>query len=76
DRALRRTIEAIRPRHVIGVGRFARDRAQKALVGIDTILGGITHPSPANPAANRGWEALVEQELSSQGITVRKDERR
>jgi len=55
DRALRRTVAALRPRHVIGIGRFAADRARAALEGLAVQIGGITHPSPANPKANRGW---------------------
>jgi single-strand selective monofunctional uracil DNA glycosylase len=68
DRALRRTVELLKPRFVLGVGNFARDRARTALEGFDLTIGSITHPSPANPKANRGWEALVEKELSDQGI--------
>ncbi|MFZ7113600.1 MAG: uracil-DNA glycosylase family protein [Desulfatiglandales bacterium] len=70
DRALRRTIEEIKPRWVVGIGRFAEARARKALVGRDVQIGGISHPSPANPRANRGWEALVVEELASMGIYV------
>jgi len=35
-------------------------------------VGRITHPSPANPKANRGWESMVEWELSELGIDVPK----
>ncbi len=68
DRALRQTVALLKPRFVLGVGNFARDRAGAALEGLQVTVGGITHPSPANPKANRGWEALVEKELSDQGI--------
>ncbi len=68
DRALRRTIAALQPEHVVGVGRFATDRARTALEGLAVKIGGITHPSPANPKANRGWEALVQRELAALGI--------
>jgi single-strand selective monofunctional uracil DNA glycosylase len=68
DQALRQTVALLKPRFVLGVGKFARDRAAAALEGLDVTIGGITHPSPANPKANRGWEALVEKELSDQGI--------
>lgn len=68
DRALRRTIACLQPEHVVGIGRFAAGRARIALEGLPSKLGGITHPSPANPRANRGWEALVVQELAAQGI--------
>lgn len=68
DRALRRTVEWMHPQYVIGVGQFAAERARAALSGMDVITGGITHPSPANPKANRGWESLVESELQALGI--------
>jgi single-strand selective monofunctional uracil DNA glycosylase len=70
DRALRRTIEWIKPRYVVGIGQFAKDRACKALSGSDVTIGRITHPSPANPKANRGWNSLIIQELSGLGIQI------
>jgi len=70
DRALRRTIAALRPQHVVGIGRFAADRARAALEGLAVQIGGITHPSPANPKANRGWEPLVRRELAALGIRL------
>jgi single-strand selective monofunctional uracil DNA glycosylase len=56
------------PTHVVGVGRFAASRARLALEGLDVKVGAITHPSPANPKANRGWEAIVTVELNAMGI--------
>ena len=70
DRALRRTIEQLTPRYVIGVGLFAEERAQAALSDMDVTLGRITHPSPANPKANRGWEAIIEKEFAALGIAL------
>ncbi len=70
DRALRRTMEAMKPKWVVGVGRFAEDRARAALGGLNVSIGRISHPSPANPRANQGWKALVEEELSAMGIAL------
>jgi single-strand selective monofunctional uracil DNA glycosylase len=70
DRALRRTVEWLEPAHVMGVGRFAEARAREALAGLDVKVGRISHPSPASPAANRGWEALIAKELAAQGIPL------
>jgi single-strand selective monofunctional uracil DNA glycosylase len=70
DAALRETIDALTPEFIIGVGRFAYDRSKVALSGMELKIGRITHPSPANPAANRGWVALVEKELSDLGIEL------
>jgi single-strand selective monofunctional uracil DNA glycosylase len=68
DRALHRTIKRLNPRCVIGVGRFAEERARVATGDVDIKVGRITHPSPANPKANQGWEAIIERELSACGI--------
>lgn len=70
DRALRRTVEALEPAHVVGIGRFAAERARLALGGLNVNVGAITHPSPANPKANRGWESIITGELSAMGIEV------
>ena len=70
DKALQRTIEYLKPRFVIGVGKFAHDRARAAISDPTITVGGITHPSPANPKANRGWDALVRQELKDLGVKI------
>lgn len=71
DQALRRTVTYLKPRYVIGIGNFARDRALQALAGGICTVGGILHPSPANPKANRGWEKHIEGELTALGIRSR-----
>jgi len=70
DQATERTVQILKPEWVIGIGRFAYDRCVAALEGIDVKVGKVMHPSPANPAANRGWEALIEKELSDLGIEL------
>lgn len=69
DRALRSVVELLRPKRVFGVGQFAENRARAALVGIDVRIGRILHPSPASPAANRGWAAEATKGLKAAGIT-------
>ena len=70
DQALRASVELLQPRLVIGVGGFAAKRARIALEGMDLVLGQITHPSPANPKANRGWAAAITKELADLGIEL------
>jgi len=70
DRALHRTIEHLKPAYVVGVGQFTRERARLVLPDSAVIVGGITHPSPANPKANRGWEAIIEKEFAELGIDL------
>ena len=70
DRALVRTIEALGPRWVVGVGGFAEGRARAALSETEVSIGRILHPSPASPAANRDWEGTVERQLRDLGIRL------
>lgn len=70
DEALRQTVRFFNPRLLIGVGAFAQKRAEAALKGTDIAIQRITHPSPANPKANRGWESCIEQELAAMGIEL------
>jgi single-strand selective monofunctional uracil DNA glycosylase len=70
DQALRLTIEALRPSYVVGIGGFAARRANAALKGMDVRVGQITHPSPANPRANRGWVRYIEAELEQIGVPL------
>jgi len=45
-------------------------RNRTALTGLEVRIGNISHPSPANPKANRGWDSLVMKELRDLGIRV------
>ena len=73
DRALRRIADHLSPGWVLGVGGFGRDRARAALDG-GFPVGEILHPSPASPAANRGWAGQVEAQLSALGIDLESGE--
>lgn len=68
DQALIEVVEELQPGRVIGVGRFATDRARQALAATDLEIGTILHPSPASPAANRGWAAQAEEQLRAYGF--------
>jgi single-strand selective monofunctional uracil DNA glycosylase len=70
NRALRRIIAYLQPAFVVGVGQFAADRTRDTLEGLPVKVGGITHPSPANPQANRGWESIIVNELKALGISL------
>jgi single-strand selective monofunctional uracil DNA glycosylase len=70
DGALKKSVEWLEPQWVIGVGSFAEARAREALAGLDVRVGRILHPSPQNPAANRGWAAAVRRELARCGIEI------
>jgi single-strand selective monofunctional uracil DNA glycosylase len=68
DQALRQTIEVLKPRYVLGIGRFAEARAKAALCHLKITIGQVPHPSPANPKANSNWAALMDMELARLGI--------
>ena len=80
DLALAHTLAALRPRVAAGVGTFALERLHVAtqllrerVVGTDHArvpdIGYVTHPSPANPAANGDWGATAEAQLKELGWT-------
>ncbi len=64
DNALRKIVELMKPRLVVGVGAFAEKRARLALDGMGLEFGRMAHPSPASPAANRGWDALADKAMA------------
>lgn len=70
DRALKAVVEHLKPRVVVGVGTFAEARAREALAELDVRVGRILHPSPASPAANRGWSDHVARELQALGVEL------
>jgi len=69
DRLLLRTIELLEPEVVVGIGRFAADRARAALPSSHRArIGEVLHPSPASPMANRGWAPQARKQLQALGI--------
>ncbi|WP_200345502.1 uracil-DNA glycosylase family protein [Halochromatium glycolicum] len=70
DRALRSTVAQLQPEFVVGIGRFAEQRAIAALSHEPVRIGRILHPSPASPAANRDWVGQAEQGLRRLGIAL------
>ncbi|MCB1174154.1 MAG: hypothetical protein KDK39_11330 [Leptospiraceae bacterium] len=59
-------------RHLIGIGSFAAGRLallqKSARLPDDTRITRILHPSPASPAANRGWASQATRQLQAAGI--------
>ncbi len=67
---LRRVLELLEPEFLIGVGAYAEKQltlASEAL-GLSAEVGKILHPSPASPAANRGWGEAAERQLKELGV--------
>ncbi len=69
DKHLTRLIEILQPEWLVGVGDFALGRAKDALPDrLEIQLGKVLHPSPASPAANRGWAEQATRQMESMGI--------
>ena len=68
DAHLRHVLEILQPEWLIGVGAFALARGATVAQGMNVKLEKILHPSPASPAANRGWPQAVTQHLVTLGI--------
>ena len=69
DEAFRSSVEFLQPDLVIGVGAYARKQAARCLEGLDLRIGQVLHPSPASPAANRGWAPQAESQLRALGVS-------
>jgi single-strand selective monofunctional uracil DNA glycosylase len=65
---LKLMVHLLQPEWVIGVGAFAEARAAEALIGERVKIGRILHPSPASPAANRGWSEAATRQLVTLGV--------
>ena len=56
-------LEILEPEWLVGIGGFALDRAEVASEKVKLNVGKILHPSPASPAANRGWAKAATKQL-------------
>ena len=68
DVHLRALVSHLQPEWVIGIGGFAEARAAEALQGAGVRVGKVLHPSPASPAANRGWAEAATRQMLALGI--------
>jgi single-strand selective monofunctional uracil DNA glycosylase len=79
DRHLAAALAALQPQWAIGIGGFA-ERRLRAVLESDAVesslarrirVAQILHPSPASPAANRGWSDAVDRTLAQLGVPLR-----
>jgi single-strand selective monofunctional uracil DNA glycosylase len=68
DAHLRALVDTLSPEWVVGIGGFAEARAAEALAGSPVRIGRVLHPSPASPAANRGWSQAASAQLLAQRV--------
>ncbi|MCS7101666.1 MAG: single-stranded DNA-binding protein [Burkholderiaceae bacterium] len=76
DRHLAAALAALAPEWAIGVGGFA-ERCLRGVLDSERVdsafarkvkVAQIPHPSPASPAANRGWSEAVDRTLAPLGL--------
>ncbi len=67
---LREVLEILEPEYFVGVGAYAEKHLVRAAeeLGSDAVVGRVLHPSPASPAANRGWGPAATKQLEALGI--------
>jgi single-strand selective monofunctional uracil DNA glycosylase len=75
DRHLKTIVAETGAEIVIGIGKFAYERARDVLTessvgGKPVKIGQILHPSPASPRANRGWAREAMIDLAEMGISI------
>lgn len=60
-------LEAVEPEWAVGVGKYAEARLRRVAVdGVRVVT--VLHPSPASPAANRGWSEAATRQLIEAGV--------
>eukprot|EP00850_Spirogloea_muscicola_P008432 SM000045S16177 [mRNA] locus=s45:134273:137016:+ [translate_table: standard] len=69
DDAFVKLLMLIKPKLVVGVGAFARQRADACVQRLARKfkVGTILHPSPANPMSNN-WAEVIEKQLKDLGF--------
>ncbi|NOY43370.1 MAG: single-stranded DNA-binding protein [Planctomycetes bacterium] len=67
DAHLRALIKATQPKWAVGIGVYAEKCLQRVAPST-TKIARILHPSPASPAANRGWPEAATTQLIEAGI--------
>lgn len=66
---LRAVLEYFAPARVVGVGAYAQAKLADVSTASDPwTVSTVLHPSPASPAANRGWAEAATKRLIADGI--------
>ena len=68
DDALAAVVAHLRATLVVGIGGFAARRAAPIAAAVGARCGAAPHPSPASPAANRGWPGIFDAALGDLGF--------
>jgi len=68
DAHLKSLLAATQPEWVVGVGAYAEKCLQRVVSKAEIKIARILHPSPASPAANRGWAEAATAQLVNAGV--------
>lgn len=68
DAHLKSLLEATQPEWAVGIGVYAEKCLQRVADSAEVKVTRILHPSPASPAANRGWAEAATSKLVSDGV--------
>jgi len=63
-------LECLKPEFLVGIGVYAEGKLREAarIHGGRFRIGRVLHPSPASPAANRGWASAATRQLEELGV--------
>ncbi|MEM6332405.1 MAG: uracil-DNA glycosylase family protein [Planctomycetota bacterium] len=75
DARLVAVLRVVRPTVLVGIGKYAEAKLARVVAahGVDpadggeAVVGSVLHPSPASPAANRGWAERATAQLVEMG---------
>jgi len=70
DEALAAVVAHLRSTLIVGIGQFAARRAAHIAAAAQARWGAAPHPSPASPAANRGWPGIFDAALRDLGLRI------
>ena len=70
DQAFVRILSLLQATEIVTVGRTVNERLIKVRekFALKINIHFLMHPSPANPAANRGWSEIADKSLSDLNI--------
>lgn len=67
DKHLSELLDLAKPEWAVGVGKYAEKCLQR-VAGEGVKVTTVLHPSPASPAANRGWAEAATRQLEAAGV--------
>jgi single-strand selective monofunctional uracil DNA glycosylase len=74
DQHLESVVRSLQPSFLVGIGAYAERCLQRILerladkAPVSTHVLRILHPSPASPAANKGWAKTATSQLIDGGV--------